>query len=150
MKNKLYLGFVMLVLNLSGCDKKEDLAAESPFMPFDGVEDLPANCNVEVVKVKRITNDDEVSDDAQLTDYFFTLKSIKTEKEKISVEGRYVQGGEVIIVTADWKGTVGIDETVEIKISSNDINPDEGYCIEYVVKVEVDGSSDCEFVATDC
>jgi|GEM_PF-2904621 len=151
MKIKLCLGFFVLLLALSGCDKKEDPVAESPFAPFEGGDELPANCNLEVVTVKRITADD-VTDEAEIGDYFFTFKSVKTVKTKISIEARYFKGIDAVsIITLVLNESVGIEETIKIKISSDDINADEDFdCLEYVVKVEANGSEDCQYVANDC
>lgn len=152
MKKKLILSFIIFGILFSSCDSKDDPTPENPSLPFEGSGDnVPANCNVEVVSVNRITAD-EVTEDAELGDYFFTLKSVQTTKDKISIEGRYAKSGAAAaIVTVSTTQAVGIDETIIIKISSDDINTDEDFdCMEYVVKVEIDGSFDCEYTSTDC
>lgn len=151
MKNKLYLCFLILGVLLSSCDKKEEAIEESPFKPFDGnSDDIPANCNVKLVSLNRITAN-EVTENLSLGDYIFTLKSVKTEKEKISIEGRYAKNGTAAAIVTVSVQSVGIDETIEIKISSNDIKTEEDFdCMEYVVKVKVKDSSNCEYTSTDC
>ncbi|MFS4492837.1 hypothetical protein [Maribacter sp. 2308TA10-17] len=148
--NKIYTFLVILSIIFSGCDKKESsVVVDRP--TGSGVDMVPANCNVELVSVNRITAD-EVTEEAELGDYFFTLKSIKTEKEEISIEGRYAKSGAAVeIVTISSPGAVGIDETIIIKISSDEINTEEDFdCMEYVVKVKVKDSPNCEYTGTDC
>lgn len=151
MKNKLFLCICIIGAIFSSCDSKDDPTPETPLEPFvDSGDNLPANCNVELVSVNRITAD-KVTEDAALGDYIFTLKSVATVKDKISVEGRYARSGMAIaIVTVSTSQSVGIDETIIIQISGAEIDFDEAFCMEYVIKAEVEGSNDCEWDGTDC
>lgn len=149
MKIRLCLCFFALwAINLS-CDKENNPSAEI-LPPIEGGDQIPANCNVELVSAIRITAD-MVTDRDAIGDYYFTLKSVKTVKEKISVEGRFVQSGVAVEIVTVSVTSVGIDETIEIKVSPSNIFTEEDlFCLEYVVKVEAAGSRDCDALYTDC
>jgi len=152
MKNKLFLCICIIGAIFSSCDSKDDPAPETPLDPFLGSGDnLPSNCNVELVSVDKITAD-EVTESAAIGDYFITLKSVNTVKEKVSVEVLYFVGRTAVeTVAVSSNGNVGIDETIEFKISSDKINTEEDWnCIQYFVKAEVEGSNDCEWDGNDC
>lgn len=148
MKNNLLLCFLSLFLIL-GCDSDDGTAG--PILPVGGGDGLPSNCNVEVTNVNRIT-DDEVTDDAKIGDYFITIKNVNTIKEKITIEVLYFIGTTAeATVTVSTTGSVAIDETIEFKISSDDINTEEDWvCIQYFVKVEAENTRFCQYDLNDC
>jgi len=142
---------MMSVLVFVSCAKNDNSTENTPVIPFEGNSDrLPADCNVELVSATRITAD-LVTDRLSLGDYVFVLKSVETEKEKISVEGRYAKNGTAAAIVTVSTLSVGIDETIEITISSDDIETDEDFdCMEYVIKVEAKDTRNCEYTGTDC
>lgn len=148
MMNKFFTLLIVFCAIASSCSS-EDTEPESLFKPGTGIEVLPANCNVELVSVNRITAD-EVTEDAAFGDYFITLKSVKTEKQSITVEGRYARNGTAFEIVTVSSNNIGIDETIIVKISSKDLDTEGGFCLEYVVRVKANGAMDCEYVATDC
>lgn len=151
MMNKLYICFCVFTMFLSSCDTKEDPVAESPFKPFEESGDkLPSNCNVELVSINRITANEVTENNAE-GDYLFVLKSVNTVKEKITLEGRYFTGNTAVAIVTVSTTSVGIDETVNFKISSSDITSEEDFdCMEYIIKAEVKDTSNCQWDGNDC
>lgn len=154
MKNKLYLCICTCIIGafISSCDSKDDTTPEDPSLPFVGSgDDLPSNCNIELVSVNRIT-EDEITDNAEIGDYFISIKNVNTIKEKVSIEVLYFIGNTAVeTVTVSSNGSVGVDQTIVFKISSDTIKSEEDWnCIQYFIKAEAENSPNCEWDGNDC
>ncbi len=151
MKFKACISILIACLIAFSCSS-DDSAPEAPLPPASGGSTSIPGCNVELVKVLEIVSDDQM-EGASIGDYFFTIKSITTVKEDISVEAIYVKDGlAALTLTVSAGVEVGINETIEIKIATDDINTAEDYdCMEYFIKVKVEGTPGvCSVTGTDC
>ncbi len=151
MKNKLLLCLAMLFLFLSSCDSDDPAPQIIP--KDDGKNNSEDACAIELVEINRITEDDDI-EGTEFGDYLISIKSLKTEKEDISIEVLYVKNGvavETVEVSSD--SAVGIDETVILKVTSQNINDEDDFnCIEFFIKITPVGDDlPCTLAATtDC
>ncbi len=151
MKYNVCISLFVACLMVLSCGT-DDAEPEAPLPPASGGSTSIPGCNVELVKVLEIVSDGQV-EGTLLGDYIFTIKSITTVKEDISVEAIYVKDGVAALTLTVSAGVeVGINETIEIKIATDDINTAEDYdCMEYFIKVKAEGTSGvCSVTGTDC